>query len=933
MLRSPFRLLIAAAVLSGTIALVGIGWETGRYGLDDRATATALERDVRRRLAQRTRHIESLAKRIARDEAARISAGMASQDALAVLFGRLIDLAGLAGPSGTVSATVYVNDGGYRVLAWSDGPAEPLAVDRLSGPSMLFIARGTVGLRLVFVQPIESEGHRLAVVATETVLSPVTSVGFTDDTFRFGTTFGPVSVLPIAYGAGEGRGRPNTFVIASADGVPLLEVSYSPEQLAAGRAGFRSRVIVAAALPLVAALLLMTAFVRPWQPRTAPRSRTMKASDVTVAAMLVVSAAAVILLARVIGAPIGVEHSVIGMTSIGLAFLLPVSWWWRSGRRRFPKRAIFQFGLEQLGGGGALALMLWSASRIIEARLRATSLDRWRSPLFPFDLDNILSLVGALLLQTALCWAAASVLALLAARWRLSWNQPVVGALAVALWLLPTLGLALALGWGVPLPIAGLMTTAAAATLFALLARIIRRYYRRTTQAMRLLFAFTALVLPVIVLYPVAAFHAEARARHLIESDYMPAAMNHRGDLLEHLNRARDEIDRMPTLATGIPTRPPTAPITSARAFPVWNQTALSRNRVTSEIELYGPDRVMTSRFALNVPKYQSLPGTDAWEGTSCSWSVYSRVQRFGAEDRSMWHAERAICDPAGRVLGGVVLHVVPDYRSLPFVSVGSPYRDALAAGEPPRPRADFSDLQTVIYGWAFYPLFSSSGVAWSIGVEESGRLYRSRDPFWTTIAVDEQSYHVYFANDRAGIYALGYPVADSFSHTARLAEIATVMAGVFVLLLVGATAYAPFTRRQNAPLRELVDRDPHELLSQAVPVLRARGDRARWSCLALAFGAYMGDRSFAADVESEAASVVTVARRVFERAGGRGAAPDQPALLPTDDVMVWIRQVIDQDVNLYEGATLVATSQRDLFDSGLLPTRTPASRLPRDRA
>jgi nitrogen fixation/metabolism regulation signal transduction histidine kinase len=41
---------------------------------------------------------------------------------------------------------------------------------------------------------------------------------------------------------------------------------------------------------------------------------------------------------------------------------------------------------------------------------------------------------------------------------------------------------------------------------------------------------------------------------------------------------------------------------------------------------------------------------------------------------------------------------------------------------------------------------------------------------------------------------------------------------------------------------------------------------------------------------------------------------------------MVWIRQVIDEDVNLFEGPELVATSQRDLFASGLLPTRTPAT-------
>ena len=39
---------------------------------------------------------------------------------------------------------------------------------------------------------------------------------------------------------------------------------------------------------------------------------------------------------------------------------------------------------------------------------------------------------------------------------------------------------------------------------------------------------------------------------------------------------------------------------------------------------------------------------------------------------------------------------------------------------------------------------------------------------------------------------------------------------------------------------------------------------------------------------------------------------------------MVWISQVIDQDVNIFEGAELMATSERDLFASGLLPTRTP---------
>src|SRR5262249_57793801 len=53
---------------------------------------------------------------------------------------------------------------------------------------------------------------------------------------------------------------------------------------------------------------------------------------------------------------------------------------------------------------------------------------------------------------------------------------------------------------------------------------------------------------------------------------------------------------------------------------------------------------------------------------------------------------------------------------------------------------------------------------------------------------------------------------------------------------------------------------------------------------------------------------------------------PDQAPNAPTDDVMVGIGQIIHQHVNLFEGSQLKATSQRDLFESGLLPMRTPAA-------
>jgi len=77
------------------------------------------------------------------------------------------------------------------------------------------------------------------------------------------------------------------------------------------------------------------------------------------------------------------------------------------------------------------------------------------------------------------------------------------------------------------------------------------------------------------------------------------------------------------------------------------------------------------------------------------------------------------------------------------------------------------------------------------------------------------------------------------------------------------------------------------------------------------------------ANVEQEAVRTASAARRVVEdlvapRAAQQGAGVD-------DNLVVWVSRLIDQDVNMFSGARLLATSERNLFASGVLPTRTPA--------
>ena len=70
--------------------------------------------------------------------------------------------------------------------------------------------------------------------------------------------------------------------------------------------------------------------------------------------------------------------------------------------------------------------------------------------------------------------------------------------------------------------------------------------------------------------------------------------------------------------------------------------------------------------------------------------------------------------------------------------------------------------------------------------------------------------------------------------------------------------------------------------------------------------------------------NTATVAQRLVEDYAAlqqRGAGTLE---LLDDQIMVLVGRAIDQDVDLFDGARLQATSERDLFASGLLATRTP---------
>ena len=321
-------------------------------------------------------------------------------------------------------------------------------------------------------------------------------------------------------------------------------------------------------------------------------------------------------------------------------------------------------------------------------------------------------------------------------------------------------------------------------------------------------------------------------------------------------------------------------------AFHVWSQTALSRSRATSDVELYGANRTLVSRFALNVPEY-------VYRGDGAD--VAGHLVRLGGVRRgrrgsapriaacSTPSAASAIA--AGRVRGAVVVHVAPnDYQALPFVVV----RESVLRGARRR-RRDCTPIAARRSAGGRVRLepaaaFTSGRVAWPIDrrrsssgsttrASRSGRRCRAdgRDlPACTSRS--DRARHLRaraIPRRRCSTTPRGWPRSPRSSAALFVAPACSARA-----------AYAPFARRRAAPLRVLF----HEIRTSFYRklflffVLAAVGPVLLF---ALAFGAYMTGK-FRADVESEAASVVAVARRVFEELAA--AEPQRRSGAPAPD-------------------------------------------------
>ena len=933
------RLLVSGLLAAALAGLAGGALERWWFGVDATAAASLVETLVRRQFDEMIASLVQVATATARDSSvpASLTSLAAGSDDARPLFDVLAAVRARQVRPDSLAITVYDDRG--LALAWTGRPSDIPAERTSAAADDLFVLRSALGLRLVHVAPIAApDGRRLGAVAAEHVLSRAAAgaaIALSDESLQ--TALAPVSFRLPSEGAGE-QARVGAFVLYTPDNKILVEASVSPADLEAARTAWRHTVVAWVVVIAGITVLLLTGPLLDARGRTRD-SRTYLGSTSAASGLLLVGAAAIWfgLYWSSEGQPgLALNLSFCSVTLAALSALwagpatrLHLAW---RARRRPLANAKAPFLIAHLVAGVAVAVCILSFALVLAVAVDPAAIDVRHFSLYPWNGARALRLVGILALQAAVLWLATSLLIAARGAWRLPQRSLPARLSLLTLWIAPTALVAIgAAATGRAIPAFALITSAAACGIAALIARRLVSWFRHATVAARIFALFLAFLVPAVLMYPSLDYFAERATRRLISLEYAVEAQNHWGDSEAQLTEARAEIDAIATLPELVSDPgDPTGPVGADQAFYVWQQTVLARNRQTSAVELYDAKGVPVSRFPFNLPEYTGTR-QQPQALSNCAWEIFGEPLPIGSRERQVLHAERGVCavDPSTgqrRVVGSVIVHVArDDYRTLPFITSQSPYFELFRSNQADTTSiAPGNDLRVAIYGWGLTPIYTSGVSAWPISEATFQRVYDvHRTPFWVTIPLGDATYNVYFTNDRRAIYAIGYPRLGLFDHLVRLAEVSTLAGAGFVVVLVLTALYTRVSRERprmgRALLREIRASFYRKLFlafvaAAIIPVL----------ILALVIRAYFADL-LRNDIQSEAARTASVAQRIIEESDALLRRDIAEGVDPVnDDVMVWIRQVIDQDVNIFYGPELVATSVRDLFQSGLLPTRTP---------
>jgi signal transduction histidine kinase len=419
------------------------------------------------------------------------------------------------------------------------------------------------------------------------------------------------------------------------------------------------------------------------------------------------------------------------------------------------------------------------------------------------------------------------------------------------------------------------------------------------------------LILGLTVLYVPLVTHAYDRLRRaFFEHDLLPRVVHQEEGRRAVLRDALAVVEQPEFASAASFDEDPSTP--GSLAYRLWSRTPLATMGLASSLRIFDEEGRTLSRFAVNLGVMFENPFWEAKEVIGRD-PVFSPPHEGVTIKKSVLYGARRV-PVAHQPPRLVVLTVLDDYDNVPLLGAETAYLPLLRSRAVSRTNPELVRFEPMlaVFGPSLERLYESGG---EIPIPSAATLQAigAHDWIWVNDEVGEGPASILYARGPDAIYALAFARRDWAGLVAvclRLAMLNGLLvlfgAGVLWLglLLTGRTQGRPalgttFYARLTTVL----------LLTALAPML-ALG----W------FVTRVSTRESERDLVAAGLTSLQTVRRVAEDYlnlpdPGYGHELD-------DEVVFWLSRVVRQDINIYRGADLVASSTPELYGSSLLNTR-----------
>jgi len=335
----------------------------------------------------------------------------------------------------------------------------------------------------------------------------------------------------------------------------------------------------------------------------------------------------------------------------------------------------------------------------------------------------------------------------------------------------------------------------------------------------------------------------------------------------------------------------------------LWENTLLAKFNKYSRLEIVNSEGIGLSKFTLNVPDiYQ----TDFEFPVSRAWTILGHNILYLGRDKDYFIAYKDWFE-GDEHLGRLLLFLMVDYETLPFLYSANPYFEVMRPTSMP-------SMGQLDLGFAIYDLngkleFNPGKISTGIPHDLLQKINLSDSSFWTSFIDKGKKYKCFYFRWTDRIFSLFLPEKSFLTFALEFLKLLLFYGGLFLLLtLLLSTLY--FNKKIQNPLWSFSNRVYLSfIVVTLVPMIL-------FTFSTRSFFARMLSEQFADKAEVHA----SFAKRVMEEFEYLQQDEQVSLTLPPDNIVLWISSTIANDVNLYQNGKLISSSRREFFDYGLFP-------------